>query len=52
MAIFMGRIQPVVNETIRALAKTKFIEDPNCRPAAFQEYKHHQLSLQSFDFGQ
>ena len=28
MAGFMDRVAPVVNETIRALAKTKFINDP------------------------
>ena len=28
MAEFMGRVTPVVDETIRALANSKFIEDP------------------------
>lgn len=28
MATFMERVAPIVDETIRALAKTKFIEDP------------------------
>jgi hypothetical protein len=28
MSGFMERVAPVVNETIRALAKTKFINDP------------------------
>jgi hypothetical protein len=28
MTTFMARVAPVVDETIRALARTKFIEDP------------------------
>jgi hypothetical protein len=32
MPSFMERVQPVVDDTIRALAKTKFIEDPVAGP--------------------
>jgi hypothetical protein len=49
---FMERVAPVVNETIRALAKTKFINDPvhqrsYCRRELFARHKYRQFSLQA-----
>lgn len=46
MSGFMERVAPVVDETIRALAKTRFINDP-IAGESYSRHKHHQFSLQA-----
>jgi hypothetical protein len=54
MSGFMERVAPVVNETIRALAKTKFINDPiagesysRAKSIVSSAYKRHGKILET-----